>query len=298
MWKRQRIRHRQPRHCWWTRTFFLGFSCAQTVRLLSTVGVGFVRAQQSDPMTMNGGSVLAMAGRECVALAVDKRFGRDLSLIAVRPRQVLFPTPRLLVAFTGLEGDVQSLREELSAQIAFRYARGSGFGPIAAAVKAGTSSSDDENGSNKISPRAMSSLTSHVLYHQKGNYFVEPIVAGLEPDDDGTDGSWDEKEVPSDNDSAARRRRTRYRPFLCSMDMIGAQSVSSAFVCGGAASDSLYGTAEALWEPDLKPQDLVRVCGRAFLSALERNCLSGYGAVIYLVTPEGVTEYDLVTRND
>ena len=31
--------------------------------------------QQQDPRTLNGGSVLAMAGKGCVALAVDKRFG-------------------------------------------------------------------------------------------------------------------------------------------------------------------------------------------------------------------------------
>jgi hypothetical protein len=35
----------------------------------------FVTAQQQDPTTLNGGSVLAMAGDGCVALAVDKRFG-------------------------------------------------------------------------------------------------------------------------------------------------------------------------------------------------------------------------------
>ena len=34
----------------------------------------YVESQEQDPMTMNGGSVLAMAGKECVALAVDKRF--------------------------------------------------------------------------------------------------------------------------------------------------------------------------------------------------------------------------------
>mmetsp|Transcript_60457 Transcript_60457/g.148345 ORF Transcript_60457/g.148345 Transcript_60457/m.148345 type:complete len:134 (-) Transcript_60457:816-1217(-) len=31
--------------------------------------------QQQDPLTMNGGSLLAMTGNQCVALAVDKRFG-------------------------------------------------------------------------------------------------------------------------------------------------------------------------------------------------------------------------------
>jgi hypothetical protein len=34
-----------------------------------------VSGQEQDPLTLNGGSVLAMAGNECVALAVDKRFG-------------------------------------------------------------------------------------------------------------------------------------------------------------------------------------------------------------------------------
>ena len=33
-----------------------------------------VAQQQQDPMTVNGGSVLAMAGKDSVALAVDKRF--------------------------------------------------------------------------------------------------------------------------------------------------------------------------------------------------------------------------------
>lgn len=30
---------------------------------------------QQDPSTLNGGSILAMAGKDCVAVAVDKRFG-------------------------------------------------------------------------------------------------------------------------------------------------------------------------------------------------------------------------------
>jgi hypothetical protein len=30
---------------------------------------------QDDASSLNGGSVLAMAGAECIALAVDKRFG-------------------------------------------------------------------------------------------------------------------------------------------------------------------------------------------------------------------------------
>ena len=34
------------------------------------------------------------------------------------------------------------------------------------------------------------------------------------------------------------------------------------------------------------------------LIALERDCLSGYGILIYLITKDGIAEYDLASRND
>jgi Proteasome subunit len=76
------------------------------------------------------------------------------------------------------------------------------------------------------------------------------------------------------------------------------QSHSEAFCVAGVASKSLYGTAEALWRPHLSNEDLAQVCGKAFLSALERDCLSGYGATVYLITRDGIMEYDLACRND
>ena len=45
-------------------------------------------------------------------------------------------------------------------------------------------------------------------------------------------------------------------------------------------------------------QQPIPAWGKAFLSALERDCLSGYGAIIYLITKDGIMEYDLATRND
>ena len=38
------------------------------------LSLGYAQAS-SDPGSLNGGSVMAMAGKGCVALAVDKRFG-------------------------------------------------------------------------------------------------------------------------------------------------------------------------------------------------------------------------------
>lgn len=163
------------------------------------------------------------------------------------------PHRKVMVGFTGLEGDVQSLLQELKVLSKRRQSLL-------------ISSSTDQ----AITPKALSFLTSHVLYNRRA-FLVEPVVVGL---DDGA-------------------------PFLCSFDMIGAQSKSDAFVCAGVATKSIFGIAEALWRPNLNKEELVQVCGKAFLSALERDCLSGYGAVIYLMSKDGeVEQIDLVARND
>jgi 20S proteasome subunit beta 3 len=231
---------------------------------------------------MNGGSMLAMAGKDCVALAVDKRFGSGLSLVTIAPRHLLVPSSNMLVAFAGLEGDVQSLQLELASQINAKYSRGLGF--------------LSRQKAKLFSPKVMASLTSHVLYHRRqAPYFVEPIIAGL----DMSVVKVDTEAPEHGNDSTTEQAdKANCRPYLCSMDMIGAQSESRAFVCGGTASKSLYGTAEALWQPDLSEDELVKVCGVAFLSALERDCLSGYGATVYLINSDGITEYELASRND
>jgi 20S proteasome subunit beta 3 len=246
---------------------------------------------------VNGGSVLAMAGRECVALAVDKRFGSQNSLIQITPRPVLyFDDSKVMVAFTGVEGDIQSLRGVLATNVMAKYSRGLGF-------------STPQHAENSISVRSMASLTSHVLYNERhSTYGVEPIVVGLESD------GWVEEEDNSDvhnqvdgaagNDSTGKsrgvvtQRRKRYRPYMSSMDCIGATTETDSFCCAGAASQSMFGTAESLWRPNMEADELVRMCGRAFLSALERDCYSGYGALIYLITPDGIFEYDIAGRSD
>ncbi|EED90210.1 predicted protein, partial [Thalassiosira pseudonana CCMP1335] len=183
----------------------------------------------------NGGSILAMSGRNSVAIAIDARFGLGMQTIATmntdnddasdgNPRIVLLPNSNTLLAWTGLYGDGISFAEEM----------------------------------NKMSPRAITMLVSHLLYRRRSApYYVEPVVVGLE--------------------------NVRVPPYLVTTDMLGAQSTSTSFVCSGVASRSLHGTAEALWRPNLEGEELVEVCGRAFVSALERDCLSGYGAVVYLI---------------
>ena len=308
-----------------------------TTLVAPTFHISIVVAQQQNPLTMNGGSVLAMAGKNCVVLAVDKRFGSGRSLINVRKRPTIQLPPTSIVAFTGMEGDVQSFRIELNAQIIDKYYRGLGFGERSRNKnRQGTATlSVSDDLSSVLSVKAVAMLTSHILYRRKrAPYYVEPVVVGLKPDgwedhvidhedelDDTVnsiptttasntnhnslcedDTSLSEHNLDSDalmlQPNRQQGRRLRYRPYLCCMDMIGAKSESEAFACAGTASKSLYGTAEALWEPNLLPDQLVSICTNAFLSALERDCLSGYGATVYLLTPDGITEYDISGRSD
>mmetsp|Transcript_32271 Transcript_32271/g.47331 ORF Transcript_32271/g.47331 Transcript_32271/m.47331 type:complete len:290 (-) Transcript_32271:118-987(-) len=262
-----------------------------------------VNAQEQDPTTMNGGSIMAMSGQNCVAIAVDKRFGSGPQMVNVSPRNVLIPNSKCLVAFTGLGGDCQSLAEELSILISEKMmgkSSSSGFG-FGLEESYGDGSGGEEGGSvtkSIISPRSMASLTSHVLYgRRRSPYYVEPIIAGLEP------VVVEEEERGEDDETTTtqKRKKIQYRPYLCAQDVIGAKSQSESFVCSGVASKSLYGTAEAMWRPNLKPDELARVCGRAFLSALERDCLSGYGAIVYVILGGengGIMEYDLACRSD
>jgi 20S proteasome subunit beta 3 len=57
-----------------------------------------------------------------------------------------------------------------------------------------------------------------------GPYFVEPVIAGLEPN--GT-------------------------PFIASTDLIGCINFAKDFVVSGTASNMMYGMCESLWEPNL-----------------------------------------------
>lgn len=45
--------------------------------------------------------------------------------------------------------------------------------------------------------------------------------------------------------------RTSGKPFICGFDSIGCIDFAKDFIVSGTAADQLFGTSEALWEPDL-----------------------------------------------
>lgn len=55
------------------------------------------------------------------------------------------------------------------------------------------------------------------------------------------------------------------------------------FVVAGTCSEQLYGMCETLWEPDLEPNQLFETISQALVNACDRDAISGWGAVVYIM---------------
>ncbi|EMG47552.1 PUP3 Proteasome subunit beta type-3 [Candida maltosa Xu316] len=126
---------------------------------------------------------------------------------------------------------------------------------------------------HNIEPEILANLISSSLYERRfGPWFVSPIVAGL-------------------------NSKTN-KPFVCGFDSIGCIDFSHDFIVSGTASDQLYGMCESLYEPDLGPEELFETISQALLNAVDRDALSGWGAVVYILTKDKVIKRVLKTRQD
>ncbi|GJJ12496.1 Proteasome subunit beta type-3 [Clathrus columnatus] len=109
-------------------------------------------------MQYNGGSIVAMVGKNCVAIASDLRLGNQALTIATDFEKVFPITDRIYLGMAGLATDVLTLRER------FRF-------------RVNMYSIKEER---EIEPKTLAQLVSSTLYERRfGPYFIEPIIAGL-----------------------------------------------------------------------------------------------------------------------
>ena len=124
----------------------------------------------------------------------------------------------------------------------------------------------------EIGGKALAALIESMLYERRfGPYFTEPVIASM--DKDGN-------------------------VYLCATDLIGAPCEPEDYVCSGTCSESLHGMCEALWRPDMEPEEVFETISQAMLSACDRDCLSGYGATVILVTQDRIVKRVLQGRKD
>ena len=91
---------------------------------------------------------------------------------------------------------------------------------------------------------------------------------------------------------------TEYKPVIVTYDSIGYRQHSGHFECAGTGADLLTGCCESFYKPDMGPEELFEVISNCILSALDRDSLSGWGAYVYILTPEELTVRALKTRQD
>lgn len=194
-------------------------------------------------------------------------------LIGTSARRVLKVHDKLVVGLSGLDGDVLTFSEDLSASLRLL------------AIEAGNAGHYFP-----LAPPSLAQLVSTKLYaeRRRSPLQVEPIIAGL----------IECRDSSNKNENETRIACSRWIPYLCSQDSLGAPMVTRDFAVSGTCSPSLVGVCEALFRPDLSPDELWRVAARCLIGAMERDCLSGNGAVVHLITSNGITSHELSVRAD
>lgn len=117
----------------------------------------FLRVMQSIT-EYNGGSVLAMVGKNCVGIASDTRFGIRHQTVATDCPKAFPITDKTWVGMPGLSTDVQTVLSTIKFKVKLFELR------------------EDR----VIEPKILGNMISNLLYQKRfGPYFVEPVVAGL-----------------------------------------------------------------------------------------------------------------------
>lgn len=111
-------------------------------------------------LAYNGGCVVAMRGKDCVAIATDHRFGVQAQTIATDFEKVFEFNPHMYVGLVGLQTDILTVKDRLTFRKNLYEVR--------------------EN--RPMTPERFAAMLSSFLYEKRfGPYFIEPVIAGLHP---------------------------------------------------------------------------------------------------------------------
>ena len=125
-----------------------------------------------------------------------------------------------------------------------------------------------------LTPQLFINLVSSTLYeHRFGPFYVEPIVVGLDVKDN-------------------------YKPYVATYDSIGCITQSGEFQVAGTSTDQLYGVCEAFYKKNMDSDQLFETCSQCLLSGINRDCFSGWGAVVFLILPGKIIFRRLKCRQD
>lgn len=238
---------------------------------------------------VQGGSALAVAGKDSVALAIDERIGTTASIIETISedsssqvsedkfdffQRVLQVNDLCLISGIGCESHTQSLLEDIKMEISIAdFQQSNFFSNLEVSNR-----KKRKNTFNKISH-----LVSSILYNSK-RLQVCPIIVGL-------------NEIASESESQGRES-IKYQPKICCQDSIGACTFSDNFAAVGSSRSSLLGACETLFKPDMNINELRDCTVSCMESSLDRDCQGGYGFRLYILTQNGISCWKYQGRMD
>lgn len=122
----------------------------------------------------------------------------------------------------------------------------------------------------EMKPSTFAHLVGTTLYeHRFGPYYVTPLVVGLE--DSG-------------------------EAILYNYDAIGTQSFTANFSGVGTAQDNFGTLCESYWREGLGPDELEDILANTLVSGLDRDIMAGWGAIVYIMTLDGIQAKYLKTK--
>jgi 20S proteasome subunit beta 3 len=123
-------------------------------------GSGFHSSAIMSIMPYNGGAVMAMKGKNCVAIAADRCFGIQAQMVTTDFQKIFAMGDRLYIGLAGLATDIQTVAQRLKFRLNLYM------------LKEG----------RHIKPFTLMSMVANLLYEKRfGPYYTEPVIAGLDP---------------------------------------------------------------------------------------------------------------------
>jgi len=219
--------------------------------------VDAVLFRPSDPgcwqsiLEYNGAAIIGMAGKGCVGIAADCRYGIQQMTVGTDMQKIFKVNNKTFVGLPGLATDVQTIHQKIK----FRH------------------NLYKLREERDMSCRTFSNMVSSMLYERRfGPWFVEPLIVGLEGEEN--------------------------KPFICNTDLLGSPVETDDFVVGGTCTEFLYGACESLFKPDMEPDELFETLAQSLMAAYDRDCISGWGGVVHIITPTEVITRTLKARQD
>ncbi|OAG31895.1 2S proteasome subunit beta 3 [Nematocida displodere] len=128
------------------------------------------------------------------------------------------------------------------------------------------------NQNREIEPQEVCALLSYILYSKRFTpYYLEPLIVGFDSEGKG---------------------------HIYTMDCIGCIDSPPNFAGKGTAENNLTGISEVLFKEDLEEEDLFTTTLQAFLNAVDRDALSGWGAECIILTPTKRVHREIAGRQD